>query len=109
MPGKKHFQDPVDHARHIAYWRWLSQARYRGEPTDLTLEQWFKVWTPELWARRGRGVDDLCLIRGPKSNEWRLGNLAIVSRRTQLTISNRQTYKIPVDDLYKKTVWRDYD
>jgi hypothetical protein len=99
----------VDHARHIAYWRWKCQADYREEPVNLTLEQWFKIWTPELWARRGRQVDALCLMRRDIRRPWEPGNLAIATRRTQLTISNRRNFNIPVDDLYKQTVWRDYD
>jgi hypothetical protein len=110
MTGRKTFPDPFDHERHIAYLRWRCQATYRGEDVELTLAEWFAIWsTPELWARRGRRVDDICLIRKDIHAPWRRGNLALIDRRTQLTMSNRRNYKIPVDNLYEKAIWRDYE
>jgi hypothetical protein len=108
MSGKKRFSDPIDHQRHIAYCRWKCQADYREEPVNLTMEQWFTIWTREFWARRGRQVDALCLIRKDLDRPWEPGNLALINRKAQLTISNRRVWNLPVDHIFEQAVWKDY-
>jgi hypothetical protein len=106
---RRKFPEPIDHERHIGFLRWKCQADYREEPVNLTMEQWFKIWTPKLWDRRGRSVDSLCLVRRDVDRPWEVGNLALISRRIQLTISNRRWHGYEADHLFEQAIWKDYE
>lgn len=74
------FKDPFDHVRHEAYMKNVVQWRYRGEPFDLTIEEYFELWTPELWAKRGRVRGSVCLTRKDITQPWTRDNVEIVPR-----------------------------
>ena len=64
-----------------AWMKHRSQARYRDEPHDITLEQWQELWSEDLWFQRGRGADNLCLSKQDPSLGWSISNVEIVTRR----------------------------
>lgn len=78
------YPDILDHDRHVAFLRARCQARYRGEEWDMTIEDWFDMWPREMWACRGRGYSDLCMIRVDIHEPWSKSNCQIVTRYEQL-------------------------
>lgn len=71
--------DPVDHAQHIAWHRARAQAHYRGEEWQITFSQYQKIWR-DNWHRRGRGVDDLLMIRKDHLKPWTIRNVKLATR-----------------------------
>jgi hypothetical protein len=86
FPAGWHYKEPMLHEQHIAFLRQKAQAKFRNEPWDLTIEEYFKLWTPELWVQRGRKATDLCMIRIDTNLAWRTDNVEIVERYYQLTV-----------------------
>lgn len=79
--------DPRRHAQYYAWLKHKSQARYRGEPHELTWAQWETIWnTDGQWEQRGRSRDDLCLTMLDPDSGWLIGNVAVVTRLEQLQI-----------------------
>lgn len=76
--------DPVRHDSYYAWLRHRCQARFRKEDYELTWEQWQELWFPDLWSKRGRAVDDLCLQRINTDLPWADYNVEIVTRREHL-------------------------
>lgn len=83
LEGRK-FQDLIDHERHIQYCRRKAQANFRNEGWDMTIEEYFELWTRELWPQRGRKRDDLVMIRRDVEKPWSRENCCIVTRYQQL-------------------------
>lgn len=71
--------DPVAHAQHIAWHRARAQAHYREEIWQITYPQWVKLWEGN-WHRRGRGVNDLMLIRKSHLKPWSAKNVVLATR-----------------------------
>jgi hypothetical protein len=72
-----------DPAAHVSYRAWLqcrNQAHYRREPWSLTFEQWQQVWQ-DLWHRRGRGSQELCITRLDCADEWCVSNVIVITRK----------------------------
>jgi hypothetical protein len=89
MPGYKKFNNEFDHIRHKAYSKAKSQADYRGEPWLLTIQDWFDLWSdPEVWYRRGRKSDSVCMTRLNQTGPWDVVNTIIVTRKSQLADKN---------------------
>lgn len=87
------FSDPFDHERHIGYLRMKSQAKYRNEAWDLTMEDFFKIWKdPEVWNNRGRDSDSWALTRKNVHKPWSLKNVQLMRRSDQLNLSKQRTY-----------------
>ena len=78
------YKDELDHKRHIAFLRMRAQCNYRSEPFDMTIEDFFTLWQPELWPQRGRNPHDLVLIRKDIEKAWSLANCQVVFRYQQL-------------------------
>ena len=85
-PHARRFPDPIDHERFMAWHKSRQQAIFRNEPWDLTVEDWFELWTKPKWARRGRRRQDLCMIRQDNTISWNIDNCKIVSRLYQLRL-----------------------
>lgn len=83
LEGRK-FRDPVDHERHIQYWRRKAQAIFRKEGWDMSMEEFFELWTRDLWPQRGRKRDELVMIRKDIEKPWSKENCLIVTRYQQL-------------------------
>lgn len=64
----------------LAFSRMRSQARFRKQEWLLTLEEFNSIWTADLWQRRGRSADDLCMSRRDLTGPWTRENIIIESR-----------------------------
>ena len=90
--------DSVKRAKALGWVRAKCQAKFRGEQWDITEEDWIYIlWTDQLWARRGRKSQDLCLIRDDSKAAWSMDNVMIVTRRTQLVIQNYHPEMIEIE------------
>lgn len=79
------YPDPFDHVRHNAYLKMRSQAWFRKEPWDLTIEEFFEFWpTEELWSQRGKRANGLCMVRVNTTLPWSKANCRVVERYEQL-------------------------
>lgn len=82
--------DPRRHAQHKAWLLHRAQANFRGEPHDLTFEQWERIWNKNgAWEQRGRAVDDLCMVRKDSDGAWSKNNVEIITRHEQLIMHNQ--------------------
>ena len=84
-PGRK--TDPFSKEK-LAYARARCQARYRGEAYELGLDEFMELWS-DYWDEKGRGIDDMCMIRLDKSKPWRWDNVRMVTRRDYLTVEGQ--------------------
>lgn len=72
------------------YYAWLkhrSQANYRSESYSLTWEEWQTLWKDELWDQRGQKGHNLCLAQINPKLGWHMNNVAVMTRKEQLTRS----------------------
>lgn len=76
--------DPIQHDKYYAWLKHRSQARYRNEEYYLTWDDWESLWTNELWLKRGKQPDSVCLARIDFTDAWRLDNVEIIPRLQQL-------------------------
>ena len=79
---------PISRDKKYAYLKHKSQANYRGESYELTFDDWCSLWPDELWHRRGRRVDDLCLTRWDFNGEWSTVNTVVCTRRDHFRIKS---------------------
>lgn len=73
----------------ICWHRARSQAHYRKEQWELSIEDWFYLWQPDLWARRGKTRNSLCMVRIDRNKSWNLNNVQIITRLAQLRDKNK--------------------
>lgn len=76
--------DPIEHEKYYAWQKHRAQAKFRGEDYSLTWEQWQTIWPTELFLKRGRGVDDLCVSLNNLEEGWHLWNVVVCTRKEQL-------------------------
>jgi hypothetical protein len=84
-PGRK--TDPFSKEK-LAYARARCQARYRGEAYELRLDEFMELWS-DYWNEKGRGIDNMCMIRLDKTLPWRWNNVRMVTRRDYLTVEGQ--------------------
>ena len=77
----KYGPDPVIHHQHTAWLHNRVQARYRGEPYDLTFAEFCMLWQGH-WHRRGRGWGCLNLTRRDTTVGWTVSNCRLQERST---------------------------
>jgi hypothetical protein len=87
------FKDLVDHQRHRSFLVSRAQANFRQEGFDMSMEEYFSLWTPELWHQRGRASDDLCMVRRDIEKPWSKDNCLIVTRYWQIA-RGKKSHKI---------------
>jgi hypothetical protein len=87
------YKDPFDHERHQAWARARAQAHFIGAVWEIEIDEWFEIWTSELWARRGRATDQLCMIRIDRTLPFRRDNVMLVTRYEQITRDKKQHRK----------------
>lgn len=106
MP-KKPYKDRYLVNLKVSWSRARSQAAFRSEPWEITWEQWRNFFTPELFDRRGRGIDDLCVCRYDDTDSWRIGNVAMIDRRSHLL--NKIAVKQGRDrsEYWQNAIWMD--
>jgi hypothetical protein len=56
-----------------------NQARWRGEPWELTLDQFIDIWGAD-WHLRGRCRGSMCMTRRDPALPWRADNTELVTR-----------------------------
>jgi hypothetical protein len=79
--------DPRRHKQYYAYLKHKSQAHYRGEPHELTWDEWETIWnTDSQWEKRGRHREDLCLTMIDPDCGWHISNVQVVTRLEQLQL-----------------------
>jgi hypothetical protein len=79
-PGKRgrkeHAKDWI-RDRYYAYLKHRSQARFRKEEYNLTVDEWNELWTEAHWHRKGRGPLDLALFRKNYKGAWAWDNVIL--------------------------------
>ena len=93
IEGRK-YKDLIEHAKHWGYLRQKAQANYRGEGWDMTIEEYFEIWTNEQWANRGRAPENLCMVRRDVEKPWSVANCVIILRYQQL-VRNKKPGRHP--------------
>lgn len=63
----------------LSYSRMKAQAKFRGEPWDLSWEEYQTIWEGK-WHLRGSTPDDMCLTRIDWDGVWCASNIKVVSR-----------------------------
>jgi hypothetical protein len=63
----------------MAYNKMKSQAKFRKEAWELTLEDFFELWR-DHWLDRGRGSDNVVLARIDPAQAWHKHNAEITPR-----------------------------
>jgi len=82
--------DPVRHDKYYGWLKHRSQAQYRGEPHEITWEEWEHLWTDEAWFARGRSVDSLCLSQIDYTQGWCINNVELITRAQHLAKPKRR-------------------
>jgi len=83
MASRK-FKNEIEHRKHWGYLRQKAQANFREEGWQLTIEEYFELWRDDLWANRGRGADNYCMVRVDPEKPWSIDNCVIITRYQQL-------------------------
>lgn len=91
--GWKTPTDPVERDRYYAWLKHRSQAWYRGEEYEITYDQWIQIWPIDLFLRRGRTSDAICLSRIDWDQPWSYTNCEVVSRLENLRRQGYQRHK----------------
>jgi hypothetical protein len=81
----RRFQDPIQHDLYYGFLKHRAQARFRKELYALTWAQWQRIWTPTLWAKRGRGPRSLRLVQLNPLKGWSFKNCAVVEHATHMS------------------------
>ena len=79
------YKDPFDHVRHQAWHKARAQANFRNEGWEITIEQWFELWPMDKWVLRGRGSNDLCMVRIDRDRPFSVDNVKLITRYFQIT------------------------
>ena len=95
-------KDRYQYKKLLDFQRARAQAEFRGEPWQLTEDEYRKIWNDDRYNRRGRAVEKLCLTRIDSHGPWAKGNIAVMSRQLHFTIKSHRFHKLPYEDLYKQ-------
>ena len=89
MAHYKLYKDKFDRARNMTWHRMRAQANYRGEPWELSFDDYREFWpTEELWAQRGRSTESLCMTRIDPEGPWSRSNAVVLPRIDQARYKN---------------------
>ena len=86
----RHHQDPTEHEKYYAFLKHRAQARYRGEPYDLTWAQWQRLWPQKLWNRRGRAPHSVRLTQIDPTQGWCEQNCVVRQHSAHMREINRR-------------------
>jgi hypothetical protein len=78
-PYRYHFRDDTLREQHFAYNKMKSQAVFRKEEWELTLEDFFALWH-DHWRDRGRSIHNVVLARIDADRPWHKDNAEIIPR-----------------------------
>ena len=101
VPGQyRTFQSQFDHERHHGFLRARSSARWRNEKWDLSIEDFFKLWSNENeWNNRGRKMSSFVMSRIDQTQSWSSSNTQIVQRiqnQNQTRISKSRPKQVEI-------------
>ena len=85
-----------DEYKHQMYspWQCMSaQARFRGEPWDLSFEDFYDIWQGH-WDDRGRSSDDLCMTRADYELAWSKDNIILITRAEHCRHAAQENFRI---------------
>jgi hypothetical protein len=88
-PHTWRYRDPVVHLQHIAWMRMKAQADFRGEPWDLSFDEFISFWQT-YWPQRGKASDQYCMTRCDPDGAWSPDNVEVVTRIEQLRRAQQQ-------------------
>lgn len=72
--------DAYKHSFYRAFSQQRNQAQWRGEIWELTFDEWFDFWGEDI-KHRGRGSDNLAMVRRDYTLPWRPDNCYKITRR----------------------------
>ena len=85
--------DPIDHKLYTDCQRARAQAHYRGDEWTITEQEYIGLWREkDQYLSKGRGSDQLCLVRLDYEKGWHMDNVQIISRAEHYQICSQ--YKI---------------
>lgn len=67
----------------LGFQRARAQAKFRGQKWLLGFDEYWELWQ-DHWNDRGRGIDQMCMIRLDYTKPWQWDNVKMVSRRDYL-------------------------
>lgn len=86
------FSDPFDHVRHNAWLKMKSQALFRKEEWELSVEDFFAIWhSQELWEQRGKTKASLCATRIDPEKPWSKDNIELLTRTESCRLNNKRS------------------
>jgi len=89
MAHYKLYPEKFDRERNKTWHRMRAQANYRGEPWQLSFDDYRDFWpTEELWAQRGRSTESLCMTRLDPELAWSRSNTVVLPRIDQARYKN---------------------
>lgn len=90
MPSTRRYSDPFDYDRFKAFAKFRAQVNFRNEGCDLTLGDWFTIWSdPKVWEQRGRSPTSFCITRLDNTQPWRASNIELITRLEHITKKNK--------------------
>lgn len=72
-----------DRLEKLAFSRQRAQARFKGEPWQLTFEEWWELWQPH-WHLRGNAPTSMNMIRRDTEKGWYWDNVQVTVRSEYL-------------------------
>ena len=83
--------DPVDHKLYVQCQRARAQANFRDEVWLITEQEFIDIWREDdRYLKKGRGLNDLCMIRLDPDLPWTIDNVEIIPRAEHLKACNEE-------------------
>jgi len=101
MSQQRKYKDPELYKKYIDFLRAKAQADFRKEGWMLTEEEYFKIWAPTRYSRKGRKIQQLCMTRIDPFGPWCKGNVAVMTRELHFKIRGNRFWNKPHQDLLK--------
>jgi hypothetical protein len=88
---------PIRHRLWLECQRNRAQAKYRGQPWNITEEQFIELWMKDnRYKHRGRDGKSLCMTRKDKTQPWQPDNVYFPTRKEHFSSiyagKSRKTY-----------------
>lgn len=71
--------DPIRHEKYTAWLRCKAQAAYRGEPWEITFQEYERIWR-DHWHLRSRTSSGIQMMRKDYDKPWSRHNVVLVDR-----------------------------
>jgi hypothetical protein len=86
--------DIVDNKLYIECQRRRAQAKFRGEQWLITESEYIELWRKDdLYQRKGRSVNDLCMTLVDPDLPWTLDNIEIITRSVHYRRTNQGKFR----------------